>query len=168
MHILSTTLTCQDCLCSVYHKNVFFIIIPDKGKKKNMWDVYEDEKKNVSVEYCSGIFVLYHMNCGWGYETNRSPNVSVDEKSASCSEGSALYHLKLIQRRVLPLKNLRALRSQRLAEIQDPGNGQWSSQEDSVQPCIERKSTQRHRDTVWWQLSTAIQLGRSIQNNKDT
>lgn len=147
--MLSTTVTCQDCLSSVYHKNVFFIIIPDKGKKKNMWDGYEDERKNESVEYCSGIFVLYRMNCGWGYETNKSPNVSVDMESASCSEGSALYHLKLTQRRILPLKNLRALRSQRLWEIQRPGNGQWSPQEDTVQLHIERKSTQRHRDTVW-------------------
>lgn len=29
-----------------------------------MWDIYEDEKKNEPIEYCLGIFVLYHTNCG--------------------------------------------------------------------------------------------------------
>lgn len=54
------------------------------NEEKNMWDSYEDERKNESVEYCSGIFVVHHMNCGWGYETDKSLNVSVDRESAIC------------------------------------------------------------------------------------
>lgn len=70
----------SDCLPSVYHKTFFSRF----SKEKNMWDSYENERKNESLEYCSGIFVVHHMNCGWGYETNKSLNVSVDGESAIC------------------------------------------------------------------------------------
>lgn len=47
-----------------------------------MWGGYEDESKNESVEYCSGSFAVHHMNCGWGYETDKSLKVSVEMESA--------------------------------------------------------------------------------------
>lgn len=49
-----------------------------------MWGGYEHERKNESVEYCLGIFVVHHTNCGRGYETDKSLNVSVDMESAIC------------------------------------------------------------------------------------
>lgn len=49
---------------AVLCKKGFFYHVQE-GRTPNMWGGYEDERKNESVEYCSGSFAVYHMNCGW-------------------------------------------------------------------------------------------------------
>lgn len=71
----------SDCLQLITGR---FFSEREEGRTTNVWGGCEDERKNESVEYCSGILVVHHMNCGGGYETDKSLNVSVETESAIC------------------------------------------------------------------------------------